>query len=63
MIDWHKLQAVQFEQNRIQAKRNVAHVIFHTSSSRFNWSICRITRKQLRDLASARVNSHLGPWM
>ena len=32
MIDWHKLQAVELTQNRIHARRNVAHLTFHTSS-------------------------------
>jgi len=64
MIDWHKLQAVQFVQNRIQAKRNVAHVIFHTSSGKVQLEHLPVSlASELRDLASARVNSHLGPWM
>ena len=64
MIDWNKLQAVQFVQNRIQAKRHVAHVIFHTSSGVIQLDHLPITvARELRDLAAARVNSHHGLWM
>ena len=40
MIDWHKLQAVELTQNRIHARRNVAHLTFHTSSGVAHLRFC-----------------------
>ena len=64
MIDWHKLQAVEMTQNRIQAHRDVAHLTFHTSSGvahlRF---LSTDLAKDLRDLAMAQVHANRGPWM
>jgi membrane protein YdbS with pleckstrin-like domain len=64
MVDWTKLQAVQLTQNRIQARRGVAHLTFHTSSgvAQLNYLPTDVAR-DLRDLAMSRVVSHDGPWM
>ena len=64
MIDWHKLQAVELTQNRIQARRNVAHLTFHTSSgvAHLRFLPTEVAR-ELRDLAMAQVHAHRGPWM
>ncbi|MDA0940819.1 MAG: PH domain-containing protein [Bacteroidetes bacterium] len=64
MIDWTKLQAVQLSQNRIHARRGVAHLTFHTSSgvAQLNYLPTDVAR-DLRDLAMSRVVSHDGPWM
>ena len=64
MIDWTKLQAVQLSQNRIHARRGVAHLTFHTSSgvAQLNYLPTQVAC-DLRDLAMSRVVSHDGPWM
>jgi len=64
MIDWTKLQAVQLTQNRIHARRGVAHLTFHTSSgvAQLNYLPTDVAR-DLRDVAMSRVVSHDGPWM
>ena len=64
MVDWTKLQAVQFTQNRIQARRGVAHLTFHTASGVAVMPyLPTSTALQIRDLACAQVNSHQGAWM
>jgi len=64
MVDWTKLQAVEFTQNRIHARRGVAHLTFHTSSGVAQLSyLPEEQARQLRDLAVSRVVSHQGPWM
>ena len=64
MIDWHKLQAVELTQNRFQARRNVAHLTFHTSSGIAQLPHLHIdVARELRDLALAQVIAHKGPWM
>ena len=64
MIDWHKLQAVEFSQNRIHALRDVAHITFHTSAgvAQLRYLPTQVA-KDLRDLAMSRVVSHRGAWM
>ena len=64
MIDWHKLQAVELTQNRIHARRNVAHLTFHTSSGVAHLRFLPTdVARELRDLAMAQVHAHRGPWM
>ena len=64
MVDWTKLQAVQFTQNRIQARRGVAHLTFHTASGVAVLPyLSTSVALQIRDLACAQVNSHHGAWM
>ena len=64
MIDWHKLQAVELTQNRIHARRNVAHLTFHTSSGVAHLRFLPTdVARELRDLAMAQVHAHSGPWM
>ncbi|MDA0728054.1 MAG: PH domain-containing protein [Bacteroidetes bacterium] len=64
MIDWTKLQAVELTQNRIHARRGVAHLTFHTSSGVAQLSyLPEAQARQLRDLAVSRVVSQQGPWM
>ena len=64
MVDWTKLQAVQFTQNRIQSRRGVAHVTFHTASGVAVLPyLPTSTALQIRDLACAQVNGHRGAWM
>lgn len=64
MVDWTKLQAVQFTQNRIQARRGVAHLTFHTASGVAVLPyLPTSTALQIRDLACAQVNGHSGAWM
>ena len=64
MIDWHKLQAVELIQNRIHARRNVAHLTFHTSSGVAHLRFLPTdVARDLRDLAMAQVHAHRGPWM
>ena len=61
MIDWHKLQAVELTRNRFQARRNVAHVTFHTSSGIAQLPHLHIdVARELRDLALAQVIAHQG---
>ena len=64
MVDWTKLQAVQFTQNRIQARRGVAHLTFHTASGVAVLPYLPTSMAlQIRDLACAQVNSHREAWM
>ena len=64
MIDFHKLQAVEFTQNRIHARRDVAHLTFHTSSGIAHLRYLPTNKaKAIRDMAMAKVVSHNGPWM
>ncbi|MEE2919162.1 MAG: PH domain-containing protein [Bacteroidota bacterium] len=64
MIDFHKLQAVEFTQNRIHARRDVAHLTFHTSSGIAHLRHLPTAKaKAIRDMAMAKVVSHNGPWM
>lgn len=64
MVDWTKLQAVQFTQNRIQARRGVAHLTFHTASGVAVLPYLPTSLAlQVRDLACTQVNSHRGAWM
>ena len=64
MMDWTKLQAVQFTQNRIHARRGIAHLTFHTSSGVSQLRYLPVEQaRSLRDMAQARVLAHRGPWM
>jgi membrane protein YdbS with pleckstrin-like domain len=64
MMDWTKLQAVEWQQNRIHEKRGVAHLTFHTSSGVAHLRYLPTSLAlQLKDLANARVVAHKGAWM
>lgn len=64
MMDWTKLQAVEWHQNRIHEKRGVAHLTFHTSSGVAHLRYLPTSLAlQLKDLANARVVAHKGAWM
>ena len=64
MVDWTKLQGVELVQNRIHARRGVAHVTFHTASgvAQLRYLPTEVAQ-ELRDLAMATVIAHRGPWM
>ena len=63
MIDFHKLQAVEFTQNRIHARRNVAHLTFHTSSGVAHLRYLPTEVAQESGTWPWPKFSHNGPWM